>query len=131
MRAIVRLCEQATRIDPAYPQAWALMALGYRGLRELGKQVNDRMAAVERALALDPGLADDEANHVCEAYARLLRAALTPLESRIMFGNANAQRGQWSGGLPELEARHAVMLQRYRAANPFVNIVLAEDFARP
>ena len=57
-RAIVRACMRATEIDPRYAQAWALMAVGYRNLRELGVESDDGMAAAERALALDPGLAE-------------------------------------------------------------------------
>ncbi|TAN08714.1 MAG: TIR domain-containing protein [Rhodanobacteraceae bacterium] len=60
-QAIVRTCTRATEIDPNYAQAWALMAMGYRSLRQLGVQSDDGMAAAERALALDPGLAEARA----------------------------------------------------------------------
>jgi adenylate cyclase len=60
-QAIVRACIRATGIDPDYAQAWALMAVGYRNLRELGVQSDDGMAAAERALALDPGLVEAHA----------------------------------------------------------------------
>jgi adenylate cyclase len=60
--AIVRLCAQATKSDPNYAQAWALMAVGYYKLQMLGNGgVQDGMAAVERALALDPNLAEAHA----------------------------------------------------------------------
>jgi len=60
--AIVRLCARATEIDPRYAQAWALMAIGYRKLREAkGGGATEGMAAAERALALDPGLAEAHA----------------------------------------------------------------------
>jgi len=56
--AIVRLCQRATEIDPNYAQAWALMALGQMLARMVrGGQVDDGLAAAERALALDPNLA--------------------------------------------------------------------------
>jgi len=56
--AIVRLCQRATEIDPNYAQAWALMALGQMLARLVrGGQVDDGLAAAERALALDPNLA--------------------------------------------------------------------------
>jgi adenylate cyclase len=60
-KAIVRACMRATEIDPRYAQAWALMAVGYRNLRELGVESDDGMAAAEQALALDPGLAEAHA----------------------------------------------------------------------
>ena len=60
--AIVRLAKRATEIDPEYAQAWTLMAIGYRKLREAqGGTSDDGMAAAERALALDPNLAEAHA----------------------------------------------------------------------
>jgi adenylate cyclase len=56
--AIVRLCKRAAEIDPDYAQAWALMALGQMLARLVrGGQVDDGLAAAERALSLDPNLA--------------------------------------------------------------------------
>jgi adenylate cyclase len=56
--AIVRLCQRATQIDPGYPHAWALMALGQMLARLIrGAQVDDGLAAAERALELDGNLA--------------------------------------------------------------------------
>ncbi|MBU6421084.1 MAG: TIR domain-containing protein [Gammaproteobacteria bacterium] len=61
-QAIVRLCKRATDIDPGYAQAWALMATGYRQWFEAEKgKSKDGMAAVERALTLDPNLAEAHA----------------------------------------------------------------------
>jgi len=60
-KAIVRTCARATEVDPNYAQAWALMAAGYRSLRELGLETDDGMVAVDRALALDPNLAEAHA----------------------------------------------------------------------
>ncbi len=60
--AIVRLCKRATDIDPDYASAWALMAAGYR--QWLGTESGpslEGMAAVERALALDPNLGEAHA----------------------------------------------------------------------
>jgi adenylate cyclase len=60
--AIVRLCSRATEIDPNYAQAWTLMAIGHRKLREAhGGTSDEGMAAAERALALDPELAEAHA----------------------------------------------------------------------
>ena len=61
-RAIVRLCARTTEIDPNYAHAWALMAIGYKKLRDAqGGRSDDGMAAAERALALDPDLAEAHA----------------------------------------------------------------------
>lgn len=61
-QAIVRLCARTTEIDPNYAHAWALMAIGYKKLRDAqGGRSDDGMAAAERALALDPDLAEAHA----------------------------------------------------------------------
>ena len=60
--AIVRLCKRATEIDPEYAQAWTLMAIGYRKLREAhGGTSDEGMAAADRALELNPNLAEAHA----------------------------------------------------------------------
>ena len=60
--AIVRLCKRATEIDPSYSRAWALLAIGQMTMRfELGKNSDDGLASVERALALDATLAEAHA----------------------------------------------------------------------
>ncbi|HEX5961870.1 MAG TPA: TIR domain-containing protein [Rhodanobacteraceae bacterium] len=60
--AIVRLCARVTKLDPNYAQAWALMAVGYYKLQILASgSADDGMAAVERALALQPELAEAHA----------------------------------------------------------------------
>jgi len=60
--AIVRLCARAVELDPRYAQAWALMAIGHMKLREArGDDAAEGMAAVDRALAIDPGLAEAHA----------------------------------------------------------------------
>ena len=60
-RAIVRMCTRATAIDPNYAQAWAMIAMAYRALRGLGVEADDGMAAAERALSLNPDLAEAHA----------------------------------------------------------------------
>ena len=79
-QAIVRLCTRATEIDPKYTQAWALMAMGYRSLRELGVQSDDGMTAAERALALNPDLAEA---HAVKAYILLMKGDTDAASSEI------------------------------------------------
>ncbi len=60
--AMVRLCKRATDIDPGYAQAWALMAIGFRKLREAESGHQDGgMAAADRALALSSDSAEAHA----------------------------------------------------------------------
>jgi adenylate cyclase len=72
-QAIVRTCTRAVEVDPNYAQAWALMAMAYRNLRELGAESDDGMAAAERALALDPNLAEA---HAVKAYILQMKGAM-------------------------------------------------------
>jgi adenylate cyclase len=82
---IVRICEQATLLDPNYAQAWALMALAQAELKLwYGKEAN-ALPAAERALSIDPKIPEalvvkaqyleeegrqDEANDHIEAALR-------------------------------------------------------------
>jgi adenylate cyclase len=58
---VIRICRRAVEIDPEYPQAWALMGLAQANLRHGFAQadtVDDGSPAAERALALDPKIAE-------------------------------------------------------------------------
>ena len=69
--AIARLCKRATEIDPAYARAWALMGHAQSTLAfSHGRQGENGLAAAERALSLDPALAEAHA-----VRARVLNAA--------------------------------------------------------
>jgi len=57
--SIIRLCRRATEIDPNYAQAWAYLALGQVAAAYThGETSADATAAAERALALNPNLAE-------------------------------------------------------------------------
>ena len=56
--AILRLCRQATLLDPDYAEAWGLMALAQLDLRFVHSQQTDALPAAERALELNPDLAE-------------------------------------------------------------------------
>ena len=57
-QSIVRICKQAVAIDPNYAQAWALMALAQAELRFRHGTNEDALPAAERALSIDPDLAE-------------------------------------------------------------------------
>jgi adenylate cyclase len=60
--SIIRLTGRATEIDPCYARAWALMALAQGMVRTLFADTGDGgLAAAERALSLDPNLAEAHA----------------------------------------------------------------------
>ncbi len=54
--AIVRLCQEATLLDPDYAQAWALLALAQLELRFVHGRDENALPAAERALEIDPAL---------------------------------------------------------------------------
>ncbi|HEU4498275.1 MAG TPA: tetratricopeptide repeat protein, partial [Sphingomicrobium sp.] len=55
--AIVRLCRQATLLDPEYAEAWALIALAQAELRFWhGKDEENALPAAERALEINPNM---------------------------------------------------------------------------
>jgi adenylate cyclase len=58
---IVRLCRRATEIDPLYARAWALMALTQTSLHFASGRPDDGLEAAERALSIDPDLAEAHA----------------------------------------------------------------------
>ncbi|HEY1447454.1 MAG TPA: hypothetical protein VGF33_02880, partial [Caulobacteraceae bacterium] len=60
--AVVRLTSRAVGVDPSYAHAWALMASAQASLRfRFGRQDIDSWTAVDKALALDPDLAEAHA----------------------------------------------------------------------
>ena len=76
---VVRICQQATRIDPTYARAWALMSLAQVERRFWhGIETENALPAAERALSLDPDIA--------EAYC--VRARYLQLEGKLAEANA-------------------------------------------
>jgi adenylate cyclase len=61
--SIIRFARRATEIDPGYARAWALMATAQAAQRfDRGKAAaDDGLAAADRALQLDPSLAEPHA----------------------------------------------------------------------
>jgi adenylate cyclase len=83
---IVRICRQATHLDPNYARAWALMALSQTELKFWHGKPEDGLATAEKALSLDPNVPEahiirarylaedgryDEANEHIETALRL------------------------------------------------------------
>jgi len=86
-KVVVRVCQQATTVDPSYARAWALMSLAQCELRFWhGIEEVDALTPAERAIELDPDIAEaycvrarylqidgklDEANNALETALRL------------------------------------------------------------
>ena len=63
---IIRICERAIDIDPGYANPWALMAIAQTHIRfRQGKKEVDGLPSAERALELNPDLAEA---HVIRAW---------------------------------------------------------------
>jgi adenylate cyclase len=76
----IRLCQRAVEIDPGYAQAWALIALAQVSMYfYFGVGCEDAQQAADRALAIDPSIA--------EAYAVKARI----LAERGEFESANKE----------------------------------------
>jgi adenylate cyclase len=56
--AITRICKQAVKLDPDYAEAWALMALAQAELLYWHGKDQDPLPAAERALEINPRLAE-------------------------------------------------------------------------
>jgi adenylate cyclase len=60
--AMIRLCRRAVEIDPNYAEAWALIAMAEMSLRStIGRGGDGGLAAADRALSLNPDLAEAHA----------------------------------------------------------------------
>jgi adenylate cyclase len=88
---IVRLCERAVELDPAYAAPWATMAIAQWDMHRRSACEEDGHEAANRAIALDPGLA--------EAHAAL--------------GAAYQGQGQFEAGIQACEAALRIDPQSY------------------
>ena len=76
---VVRICQQATRIDPRYARAWALMSLAQVERRFWhGIETENALPAAEQALSLDADIAE----------AHCVRARYLQLEGKLEDANA-------------------------------------------
>jgi adenylate cyclase len=104
--AIVRLCKQATLLDPEYARAWALMGFAQLELRFWHGKDENALPAAERALAIDPKMPEalcikarylEEEGHGEEAQEQIRKALALDPESwevnreaaRMLFRHGN------------------------------------------
>ncbi|HET9811159.1 MAG TPA: TIR domain-containing protein [Sphingomicrobium sp.] len=118
---IVRICKQALTYDPDYAQAWALMALAQSELRFWHGRDEDAQPAAERALAINPDMAEarcvkahvlEEQGNLDEAVAEIQAALRLDPDSwevnreaaRLIF-----RQGKVKEAIPYFEKASAVM----------------------
>ena len=129
MDTVVRICRRAIEVDPDYALAWALMALAQADwhFRDSLSQ-EDGMDAAERALALNPDLAEAHCvKAVClrergaEADAQVEIATALRLDPESWVVNKEAGRlllkqGQAAEAIPYLAKATELMDDDYQAA---------------
>ena len=126
---VVRICRQATTIDADYGKAWALMALAQTELRFRHDRIDeDGLASAERALRLDPTLAEahcikarylaDQDGRYDDAIRQIeIAIGLAPNSwevnkeaARLLF-----RRGDMTGAVPYFEKAAELMESDYHA----------------
>ncbi len=131
---VVRICKQATALDPDYAKAWALMALAQSELRFRHDKPVDALPAAERALELDPDLpeahcvkarylADEEDRH--EDAIRQIQTALR-LDPESWEVNKEAGRliyrqGRTRDSIPYFEKAASLMETDYHDAGMLIS----------
>jgi adenylate cyclase len=118
---IVRICKQAVSIDPEYAEAWALMALAQSQLRLWHARDVDALPAAERALSINPDLAEarcvkahalEEQGKEEEAIAEVetaLRLDPDSWEANREAGRLMFRQGRTRDAIPFFEKATAVM----------------------
>ena len=107
IEATIRLCKRATEIDPNYAQAWALTAVSQVNLRwYAGTQGDDGLAAAERAIQLDPKLAEAHAaKAVALTHQDQLDAAKAEIETALRLDPDSYEVNRAAGRLAYVARR--------------------------
>ncbi len=116
--AIIRLCQRAIDIDPNYARAWALSALAQWSLRFMrGRAGDDGLAAAEKAISLDPDLAEP---HVVKSrifFGRDLREeAMAELQTALSLDPQSELANQTAAHFSLREKRTEDAIRYYEAA---------------
>ena len=128
-QVVERILRQATTLDPNYARAWALMALAQASLQfRHGKQGDEGLVSAERALALDPNLAEahcvmanflrdrGEQERASSEIETALRLDPESWEVNKEAGQHVFLQGRFQEAVPYLEKAAALMDTDYNAA---------------
>lgn len=151
-QAIVRFCREATVLDRRYADAWALMALAQAELQYWHGQDEDALPAAERALEINPDIAEarcvkarhlEESGRSAEAaseMAEAMRLGPHSWEVNREAGRMLFRQGRIPEAIPLLEAAVAMMdtdwqdagllIACYRTVKDSVGLRRAADRAR-
>jgi len=118
----VHFCRRALEIDPNYARAWALLAICQERLLVRGRSEETGLPAAERALALDPSLAEAHAakgwilmklaryDEALAAHAESLQLEPNSYDVRLHFGMTCFQLGRHEAAIEHYE-RAAQLLE--------------------
>ena len=118
---IIRLCREATSLDPEYANAWALMSLAQALLRFWYGRDEDALPAAERAIALNPRLPEghcvkarylEDAGRTDEAEQQMrfaLEQAPESWEANREVASFFYRQGRIAEGIPFFEKASALM----------------------
>jgi TolB-like protein/Tfp pilus assembly protein PilF len=89
---VIRLCQRAVDMDPAYARAWALLAVAQGAKAAFSAEAGDAgLAAADRALALEPGLAEAHAaKGRLLVYQSRVEEALAEIETALRLDSTSA-----------------------------------------
>ena len=119
--AIERLCRRAVEIDPGYAQAWALLAAGQYSLHSNHGRAGGGMAALDRALALNPNLAEarslkalklsEAGRHEAAAAEIAVALRLDPESYEVNWraGSSSYNQGRLAEAVPYFEKATALV----------------------
>jgi adenylate cyclase len=118
VEVVIRICKKAVEIDPGYAKAWGLLALLQSILRYTFGTTNDAgVAAAERALALDPTIAEA----YCVTARHLFEAGEIQKSDEAITKALNLEPNSWevnreAGRLFYLERRMNEAVRHYEKA---------------
>jgi adenylate cyclase len=140
--AIVRLCSRAIEIDPRYARAWSLMALAQTSLHfRFGRPGDDGLRAAEKALEIEPDLAEPhavKARHLrerarsSESFSELATALELDPESyevNLAAGYVNFRERRFEDAIRHYEKAAALMEGDYTSAGTLLSCYTAIDDA--
>jgi len=122
LKVALEFCRRALEIDPDYARVWALAAICETVLFMIGHSENSGLSAAERALSLDPTLAEayaakglalsllGESALAIAAHEEALRLAADSYDVRAYFGQTLKQLGHYDAAIEQYE-RAAELLE--------------------
>ena len=125
--AILRLCRRATEIDPLYARAWALMAIAQTALRFTSGRPDDGLAAAERALSIDPDLAEAHAVRARHLFRQgRYEEASTEIETALALDPESYEVNMSAGLLTYRQGAYREAVGYYEKAAALVETGFAE-----